>query len=437
VPRRPGKIGMLENHSSFKLAARSKSLFSKLGSLAGETGLIMRRSRKFSADGFLLGVFKAVLSGKASFNQLAMSMGRSEKKAMSRQAVHKRVDRSAVSFMMGATGQAIRERWGGGVSIATGKFNRILVEDSSQAKTDKRNAEDFPGHGNGEGKTAGCKIDLAFDLLAGEPILESLHLATRQDREIGRDLVDVVERNDLVLRDMGYFASGEFARIESLNAFWLSRLPVNVKTCDLDGRKLETILRTTKSNQIDRGMILGDARHPARLVAVRATPEVASERRRQRRAQARKLGRQPNQDMLTRDGWHIITTNVGEKLMKTSEIFDLYSVRWQVEIVFRAWKQSGQLVKALARRSNQFHLQALMYGAILLLILTMKTASLLRGEFSEYQLSIENLAHDLAAFILTLVSLDRFANYNPDPRHIQMGKRSRKSLHQTAAGCLG
>ena len=64
--------------------------------------------------------------------------------------------------------------------------------------------------------------------------------------------------------------------------------------------------------------------------------------------------------------------------METSGIFSLYSVRWQIEIIFRAWKQSSQLVKALARRSNPFHLQCLMYGAVLLLILTMKIAALLR-----------------------------------------------------------
>jgi hypothetical protein len=40
-------------------------------------------------------------------------------------------------------------------------------------------------------------------------------------------------------------------------------------------------------------MSIGDACHPARLIAVRATPEVARERRRQRKEQARKLGKQP------------------------------------------------------------------------------------------------------------------------------------------------
>jgi hypothetical protein len=427
---------MFKTISGSKLADRSKAFFSRLDSLARETKLIVRHSAKFSADGFVLGTLKAVLTGKASFNQLAMNMGLSEDKAMTRQAVYQRVDQSAVAFMMAATGQAIKDRWGEEPPIVTKRFNRVIIEDSSQTKTDKRNAEDFPAHGNGKGKTAGCKIDLAFDLLTGEPISEALHLATEQDRKIGKDLVDLVNPFDLILRDMGYFGLGEFSRIESLNAFWLSRLPVSVKACDEEGRKFETILRTTKAKEIDCDMSIGDARHPARLIAVRATPEVARERRRQRKEQARQLGKQADQDMLTRDGWHIIITNVPECLMNTEELRKLYSVRWQVEIIFRAWKQSGQLVKALARRSNLFHLQTLMYGAILLLLLTMKTAALLRKLHPRYELSIEKISQDLAAFILTLVSMDRFADYNPDPRHLKMDKRSRKSLHQTAVGCL-
>mgnify|MGYP002526233084 CR=1 FL=1 len=198
---------MFKTISGSKLADRSKSFFSRLDSFARKSKLIVRRSAKFSAEGFTLGIIKSVLTGKASFNQLAMNLRLSEHKAMTRQALHKRVDQSTVGFMLSATGQAIKERWDDEALIVTKRFNRVIIEDSSQAKTDKRNAEDFPGHGNDKGKTAGCKIDLAFDLLTGEPVLEALHLATEQDRELGKDLVDLVKPFDLILRDMGYFST--------------------------------------------------------------------------------------------------------------------------------------------------------------------------------------------------------------------------------------
>ena len=44
-----------------------------------------------------------------------------------------------------------------------------------------------------------AEADLVFDLLTGEPLFQTLHLATDQDRELGKDLVDLVEKDDLVL----------------------------------------------------------------------------------------------------------------------------------------------------------------------------------------------------------------------------------------------
>ena len=91
---------MFKTISGSKLADRSKGLFSQLDPLARETQLIVRTSAKFSAEGFLLSLFKAVLTGKASFDQIARNLKRSEKRSISRQAVHGRVDKTAVSFMI-------------------------------------------------------------------------------------------------------------------------------------------------------------------------------------------------------------------------------------------------------------------------------------------------------------------------------------------------
>lgn len=421
-----------------KLAARSNKLFGQLDSIARQTEFIERFSSKFSAAGFVLSLLKAVQTGRGSFNQLAITLGLSEHHKMSRQGFWKRVTEKAVAFMMKCTHQAVQDRWNEDPVVPTDKFARVLVEDSSQGKVDKRNAEDFPAHGNGHGQTAGCKIDLSFDLLTGEPLCPSLHLATTQDREIGKDLVGEVGDNDLVLRDMGYFSLAEFAEIASRDAFWLSRLPINVLAHDAEGRKLETLLRKTKGKQIDDEMFIGAERFPVRLVAIRAEPGIARERRRIRRQEARKLGKQPSKDALTRDGWHILITNVAPDTLNTRELADLYAARWQIEITFRAWKQSGELVKSLSRRSNASHLQCLMYAAILQLILTLKVASLLRLRYrGSYDLSIERIAHDLTSFLLTLRHLEAFSLYDPDPRHIKMDVRSRKSLTHITAECLG
>jgi hypothetical protein len=303
-------------------------------------------------------------------------------------------------------------------------------------KLAKANHEEFPGHGNDGGKTAGCKFDMAFDLLSGEPVTSTLHLATEQDREIGKDLVDLIRENDLILRDMGYFSRDEFARIGKRKAYWLSRVPINVKVNDTSGNKLETILKKTKRNKLEFNVVLGDSGHPARLIAERAAPEVAEKRRRERREQARQLGKEASNDMLIRDGWYLLVTNVSKELMTAANLFKLYAIRWQIEITFRAWKQSGKLVSALARKSNSIHLQALMLASMLLMILTMKIASLLQGSYRSILISIEKLAANLAGFILGIKSIWHLADYDPDPRHVKSDRRTRLALREIAISCL-
>ena len=66
----------------------------------------------------------------------------------------------------------------------------------------------------------------------------------------------------------------------------------------------------------------------------------------------------------------------------------------------------------------------------------MKIASLLQNMEPHHHLSQEKIADDLALFIMGISSLLCFSHYNPDPRHIRMDRRSRKSLREIAISHL-
>jgi hypothetical protein len=80
----------------------SKSFFFRLNDLARKTKFIRRNSAKFSATGYLFSLIRAILTGKASFNQLAMGLKKSEPRSLSKQAVWKRTNKIAVAFMLEA-----------------------------------------------------------------------------------------------------------------------------------------------------------------------------------------------------------------------------------------------------------------------------------------------------------------------------------------------
>lgn len=427
---------MLDRLFGSELAARSKALCSQLDPLARKCRFIVRRSRHFSAQGFVLTLLKTTVRGKASFNQLAMTLGDLEEKSLTKQALHKRTGRVATEFMFGVVAKSLLVRW----SVSEREddmlveFGRVIVEDSSQRRLPVANHEDFPAHGNGHGKTAGAKFDLAFDLKTGEPVEATLHLATTQDREIGPDLVDSIHRDDLVLRDMGYYSAGEFARIEECGAFWLSRLPATTGATDSRSCTIEQRLCGCRGNRVEFQAKHGKDGHPARLVAVRAERDLVERRRRERREAANKQGRTPSADTLLRDGWHIMVTNIPGEKMDSQALFKLYAQRWQIEIVFRTWKQSARTDTALNRRSNPFHLQCLMFASLLHLILSMKVAGLVAAGVANLHASIEKLADSLASHILRVTNLLELPNWSPDPRHLALDRRkTHSSLAQSRA----
>ena len=54
----------------------------------------------------------------------------------------------------------------------------------------KDNASNFPGHGNGAGRTAGFKLDLAFDLLTVSTLSQTITHRFHQDKSLGKYLLN-------------------------------------------------------------------------------------------------------------------------------------------------------------------------------------------------------------------------------------------------------
>ena len=419
----------------------SKSFFRHLNKAARKSGFIQRVSRKFSAAGYLFSLIQATLNGKASFNQLAMNLKISESKALSKQAVWKRTNRQAVAFMLEALSLSLQEKWRRSLSkippLKT-RFARVLVQDSTQQKLPKENHDLFPAHGNGKSHTAGIKVDLAIDLLHGRTIFAHLQGATEQDRDLGKNLVDQVRREDLVLRDRGYFSLAEFRMIEGKNAYWLSRVPSNliIKMAgeDLD---LEKILGSRKSNLLDLKVTLGEERHPARLVAIRCHPEVTRQALLEATQRAQSRGRTLSKAQRLRCGWHLVVTNVGADLMAAPDVSELYRCRWNIEIIFRAWKQSANLGKALKRRSNEDHFQVLILAGMIYQVMSLAMIALMRVIIDNRRISYEKLFDNFSEWIMKSKSLGELWDFDPDPRHVVMeSRKDRRPLEDTWVALL-
>ncbi|PQJ30159.1 hypothetical protein BSZ32_17895 [Rubritalea profundi] len=225
----------------------------------------------------------------------------------------------------------------------------------------KGNASNFPGHGNGVSRTAGFKLDLAFDLLTGSTVSQTFTHGTHQDKSLGKHLLNQINPGDLVIRDMGYFVTESFKLIGEMSAFWLTRVPTNVAITFSNGSSLEKRLRPLSNNFIDEEVSVGTCGMCARLVAVRADKKTAIQRRKARNARSK--GRASSQ-ALVRDGGHILLTNVSSDVT-AKELFEIYALRWNIETRFKACKQSLNLGKVFKGVNNDDHYESLILAALI------------------------------------------------------------------------
>lgn len=404
------------------LTARSPLTYINLENIAKKTKFIQRNSKKFSANGFITAMMKCVINGKGSYGKIANNLQSSEFKSISRQGVFKRISEKSVQFLQ-QTAYAVLALQAKPVEKICVKFGirRILTEDSTFQKMNPSNAGNYPAHGNGKTVTAGFKMDFIYDLLTGLPLFQEVFRGTDQDKKIGKIILNFVKRNDLVLRDMGYFSIEVFKQIANLKAFWLSRLPANVLVEMHDGEALEKRLKSNKCDRIDERVYVGNERMECRLVAVRADGKLAAERRRQRR---KKSKNKPSKQALIRDGWHIMLTNLGDEVV-LEELFEMYRLRWNIEVRFKAWKQAINMNQLFKRVSSYEHYESLIYAALIFQLITLHVAAQLK--IGKRALSLENFSHCVAAHILNLHK-DIAALLEFDRRHILIEKRKRLTL---------
>ena len=123
-------------------------------------------------------------------------------------------------------------------------------------------------------------------------------------------------------------------------------------------------------------------------------------------------------------------THLSREQTNVNQLAAIYRARWVVEIQFRASKQALNLDKALNRKSNEHHLQALVLAGMIAHQLGMRIAQRIGNTVGPARLSYEKLydLNDLLAVRLIkardLAELDTF---DPDPRHVERDKRTRKS----------
>src|SRR5215475_4338776 len=195
-------------------------------------------------------------------------------------------------------------------------------------------------------------------------------------------VVALARAGALFLFDLGYFNLTAFATLVAAQAYFLSRLNPQATVREVVGGRHQTLelaksLAADPRSVIEKAIVLGAyERIPTRLIAVRMPEAIVNERRRQAHAAAKKAGYTPSQVHLTLLAWNLFITNVPATVWSPTTGAVAYSLRWQVELVFRAWKSGVHL--ATLTTPTKYSTLCYLYGRMLLILLTSALSSPLR-----------------------------------------------------------
>jgi hypothetical protein len=226
------------------------------------------------------------------------------------------------------------------------RFVGVIVQDSSVINLPPDLAAVWRGCGGSNGQSpAALKVQVRFDVLTGTlSVLEVDHGRTHDRVAAARQ--GPVPRGALRLSDLGYFRVSALRACAEQGAFFLTRILSNTAVFDPDGtrRDLGQVLAAAGGAPVDQPVLLGASdRVPVRLLAVPVPQEVADQRRRRLNAEGRRRGQTVSQASLTLAGWTILVTNTTLEQLTLAEALVLSRVRWQIELLFKLWKNHGKV----------------------------------------------------------------------------------------------
>ena len=322
--------------------------------LAKTTGFVKRQVKVTGSNFSQMLVFGWLSNPDATLEELTQ-MGAAVGLEITPQGLEQRFTKEASEFMKEILGKAI-EQVVQAEPVAVPllqKFNGVYLKDSTIVTLPDGLKDIWPGSGGGE-NTSGpsLKIEVGIDMLCGKllgPLLEAGKVTDR-----GSELHKIeLPAGSLRIADLGYWSLNQLEEYSLADVFWLIRAQSQTAIFDTDGKRWElaALAKTQKGDEIDMQVTMGVKKGlSARLVGQRVPPSVAQERRRKLRKAANDEEKTPSQNSLTLCDWVLFVTNVPESMLSLPEVLVLARLRWQIELLFKLWKDHGHLDKSNSAR---------------------------------------------------------------------------------------
>ncbi|MEP9405604.1 IS4 family transposase [Peribacillus frigoritolerans] len=357
---------------------------------AKQMGFVQRSSKYQAAELIALCVWLSQEVASTSLTQLCSRLEASTGVLMSPEGLNQRFNPAAVTFLREVFTSLLTQKLCLNQSLSSdmiSTFKRIRILDATVFQLPDSFATNYQGSG-GSSNTAGVQIQLEYDLLSGQFLNVKLGPGKNNDKTYGTICLETVEKGDLCLRDLGYFDLGDLQAIHDKDAYYISRLKLNTRIyiknpepeffnngtikkqteyIKLDMAQIMSGLTSGETMEISEAYIGQNQKLPARVIIHRLTDDQTQTRLINQAKREKKKGIVMKEKSKHLMGMNVYITNSSPEEVPTDYVHSHYSLRWQIEILFKTWKSFFEIdeCKTIKKERLECHLYGQLIGILL------------------------------------------------------------------------
>ena len=385
-----------------------------LQEIAKRVGFVKRKSKYQANELIALCVWLSQEIGSTSLIQLSSRLEASTGVSMSAEGLNQRFNQTAVAYLREVFRTLLAQKLCANQSLPNtlmSRFKRIRILDATVFQLPDAFACEYQGSG-GSSNTAGVKIQLEYDVLSGQFLNVHVGPGKNNDKTYGTICLQTVEAGDLCLRDLGYFDLGDLQAIHEKKAYYISRLKLNTRIyiknpapetfkngtlkkhteyIQLDMAQLMATLMPGQTMEIEEAYIGQKQKLSTRVIIHRLTDDQTQTRLKKQAIQEKKKGIVMQEKSKRLMGMNVYITNTSPEEVPTNDVHALYSLRWQIEILFKTWKSFFEIdaCKTIKKERLECHLYGQLIGILLCSSTMFQMRQLLlekkKQELSEYK----------------------------------------------------
>jgi len=241
-------------------------------------------------------------------------------------------------------------------------FTTCRLRDSSRFGLPDEYASIYKGYGGATKSASIISIQHEFDLLSGNQIDLQLTSGCRNDQQDSKESIDNVAKGDLLIRDLGYITTTYLKSVIKNEAYFLNRIPSQVHVYDvknqhkkIDFEKIFKKMKKYNLPYIELDVTMGKkAKIPCRLIVFLNKESTYKSRLKRTTKNTKSIGCKVSKEQKTKSRLDIYITNTEKEMIKPENIKSIYSLRWQIELVFKTWKSLCKIDKIKKVKIHRF-----------------------------------------------------------------------------------